>query len=153
MAFRQIFQHILRRGDGLSLAPAGRRWQMQIREEHLAKLLGRVDVETPPSQLEDLLAHAGQLEGKALRKPVQHAQIDAHPGLLHAKEHRRKLQIHRVNLLQTSLFHLGLQRRNQRPDRRRSRRQRSRRSLRVARRHVGQRLRRVRWIQRVREQH
>ena len=151
--FRQVFQHILRRGDGLSLATTGRCGQVQIRKQHLAKLLGRVDVEAPPSQLEDLLADAGHLYRKTPREPVQHAQIDAHPGLLHAEENRRKLQIHCVNLLQAALFNFGLQCGNERPNRRSPRRERGRRSLRVARRHVGQRLRGVRWIQRIREQH
>jgi hypothetical protein len=58
-----------------------------------------------------------------------------------------------INALHAGLFHLGLQRRNQRMNRRRARGQRGRRRLIVARRHIGQRLRGVRGIQRVREQH
>ena len=91
--FRKIFQHILRGGDGLAFAAAGRRGQAEMREEHLAKLLGRVDVEAAAGQLEDLLADALQLDGEALGKPVEDAEIDAHAGLLHAEENRRKRQV------------------------------------------------------------
>ena len=64
-----------------------------MRKKHLAKLLGRVDVEAPSGQLEDALADALKLDGEALRKSVEHAGVDAHAGLLHAEENRRKRQI------------------------------------------------------------
>ena len=153
MLLGQVFQHILRSGDSLALAAAGRRGQAQIGEEHLAELLGRVDVEAPPGQLEDALADALQLDGEALGEPVQHAQIDAHAGLLHAEEHRSKLQIHLRKRARRRPFPLPLERGNQRMNRGGARGQCGGRWLRVARSHVGQRLRGVRGIERIRKQH
>ena len=58
-----------------------------------------------------------------------------------------------VDALDAGLFDFGLQRRNQRANCRSARGERGRRRLRVARGHVGQRLRGVRGIERVGEQH
>ena len=65
MLFRQLLQHILRRGNGLALAPAGRRGQAEMHKKHFSKLLGRVDVESPSGQLKDPLSHPLQFHGKS----------------------------------------------------------------------------------------
>ncbi len=67
---RQLFQHILSGGNSLALPPAGRRGQTQMGKQHLAELLGRVDVEPPPRQLKDALAHPLKLEAESRRKAV-----------------------------------------------------------------------------------
>ena len=109
MLLRKIFQHILRGGDGLAFAAAGRGGQAQIGEEHFAELLGRVDVEAPSGQLEDALADALQLDGEALGEAVEHAEIDAHAGLLHAEEDRRERQVDLcVDARDAGLFDFGL---------------------------------------------
>ncbi len=77
-----------------------------------------------------------------------------HAGLLHAKQHRRERQIDLgIHARDVGLLNLFAQRRRKRMNRRSRRRQRRRRALAVARGHVGQRLRRVRGIQRIRKQH
>ncbi len=45
MLLRQLLQHILRRRDGLAFAATHRRRQPQMREQHHAQLLRRIDVE------------------------------------------------------------------------------------------------------------
>ena len=130
------------------------RGEAEIGEEHLAELLGRVDVEAPPRKLEDALAYAVQLHCEAFGEAVENAKIDAHAGLLHAVENRRERQVDlAVDALDACFFRLREQRGNQRMNGRRARGQRGRRGLPVARRHIGQRLRGVRRIQRVGEQH
>ena len=65
-----------------------------MREEHLAELLGGVDVEAAAGEREDLFADAIQLDGEALGKTIEDAEIDAHAGLLHAEEDRGQRQVH-----------------------------------------------------------
>jgi len=78
-------------------------------KEHLAELFRRVDIESPSRQLKDPLSHPLQLHGEAFGKSVEHSQIDAHAGLLHAEENRRKRQIDiRIDALDAGLFHLSL---------------------------------------------
>ena len=150
----QVLQHVLRGGNSLALAAARRRGQSQMRKQHLAKLLRRIDIEPPSGQRKDALAHALQLRREPLRQPVQHAQIDAHAGLLHAEQNRRQRQIDLlIHALHARLFRFIPQRRRQRMNRRRARRQRRRRGLSMARGHIGQRLRGVRGIERIGEQH
>ena len=61
MLLGEHLEHILRRGDGLGFAASRRGRQSQVREQHEAELLGRIDVETLAGQLEDSLADARQL--------------------------------------------------------------------------------------------
>jgi len=78
-------------------------------KEYLAKLLGGVDVEAASGKLEDVLADTLQLDGEALGESVEDAEIDAHAGLFHAEEHRRKRQVHLINAVDASLFNFRAQ--------------------------------------------
>ncbi len=66
MLFRKLLQHILSRGNRFAFAPARRSRQTQMSEEHLTKLLGRIDVKSPPRQFEDAFAHPLKLHTEAL---------------------------------------------------------------------------------------
>ena len=62
-------------------------------EQNLAELLGRVDVEAMPGELEDALADAFDLCAETFGKAVENGGVDADAGLLHAEEHGSEGQI------------------------------------------------------------
>ena len=92
MLRRQRLKHILRRGNSFALSAARGSRQSQVREQHHAKLLGRIDVESLSSQLEDALAYPLQFHAEPLRESIQHALVDAHASVFHAKQNRRQRQ-------------------------------------------------------------
>jgi hypothetical protein len=113
-----------------------------------------INIEAPSRKLEDAVAHARQFTTEPLRKPAQGSCVDAHARQLHAIEHGGKRQIDvGVDVQYGGLFGLFAQRGNERINGRGRRGQRIRRGLPTARGHVGQRLRGMRGIERVREQH
>jgi len=123
-------------------------------EEHDTELLGGIDVEALAGQLVDTLADAVQFGGKARRESGKDVLIDADAGLLHAIENgtQRKIDVGvdagDVGFVGVIAKHGGKGLRNGRGGG-----QRRRRCVTIARRHVGERLRRIGWIQRVRKQH
>ena len=120
----------------------------------VTELLGRVDIEPLPGKLENALAHPVHLHGKSLRQAIEHAGIDAYAGTFHAEQDGREGQVDfGVNTLQIGSFHFRAQRRDQRINGGRGGGQLGRRSLAIPRRHVGKRLRCMRGIERIREQH
>ncbi len=89
-------------------------------EEHHAKLLGRIDVEPLPGQLEDALADARQLATESRPKGRSSAaRVDADAGLLHAIEHGRQRQVDLgIHARDAGLLDLLAQRGNERMNRR-----------------------------------
>ncbi len=75
---RQLFQHVLRRRHHLALAILHRLRQIHLVEQHIAQLLRRIDVESMPRLLENLLAHPLHLRRQRSRHQVQHSRVDAH---------------------------------------------------------------------------
>ena len=61
MRLGEFFQHIDRGGDRLALAVLHRLGQVQLVEEHVAELLGRIDVEFDAGVLVDLARLRGDL--------------------------------------------------------------------------------------------
>jgi hypothetical protein len=83
----EVFEHVLRGGDDLALALLGRLGQVHLVEEHVAELLGRVDVEAVAGAGVDALGEVVDGDGEARGHLAQQIGVDADAGLLHAEEH------------------------------------------------------------------
>ena len=89
----EAFEHIDGGGDGLALAVLHGLGQVELVEEHVAELLGRVDVELGAALLPDV---AGLLAGvalEALRHFGEDFGVDLDAGGFHARQHGRHGEI------------------------------------------------------------
>ena len=95
-------QHIDGGRDGLALAVLHRLGQIQFVKEHVAKLLGRVDVELEARLVVDLARLGFDLVLQPLRHFRQHLAVELDAGLFHARQHRHQRQVDLVvNLAQS----------------------------------------------------
>ena len=90
----QLFQHILRGGDDLALAVLGGLGEKHPVEEHVAELLGRVEIEAMAGGGEDALGERVHLDGEAGGHGGEDSRVDADAGLLHAQEDGDEWEIH-----------------------------------------------------------
>ena len=65
MVLGQVFEDVLRGGDDLSLAVLQRLGEVHLVEQHVAELLGRVDVEAVAGAGVDTLGEVVNLHGDA----------------------------------------------------------------------------------------
>ena len=101
----QPLQHIHRGRNGLALAILDRLGQVQLVEQHVAQLLGRIDVELEARLVVDLARLGLDLALQPLRHFRQHIAIELDAGLFHARQHRHQRQIDLVvNLAQPGWF-------------------------------------------------
>ena len=84
--FGELFEDVLRGGDDLALAVLHRLGQEHLVEEHIAELLGGVDVEAMAGVGVDLLGEVVDLDGEARGHLAEELGVDADAGLLHAEE-------------------------------------------------------------------
>ena len=111
MAGGQLFQNIDRGRNHLAFAILYWLRKIQSVEQHITKLLGRIDIEFRPAALINFLGFGFDLGFQSLRHFAQSCPIDCHTGLLHAGEDRNQGQINFVIQLQEpSFFHFLAQR-------------------------------------------
>ena len=70
VGFGEIFQHILRGGNGLVFSAGSGGGKFEVCEEDFAKLFWRVDVEAATGKLEDVFADAVEFDGETLGEAV-----------------------------------------------------------------------------------
>jgi hypothetical protein len=90
---RQRIQHILRGGDGLAFAAAGRRGQAQVVKSTSPSCLGELMLKRRPASSKMRSPTRSSSIHEALGEAVEDAEIDAHAGLLHAEENRGERQV------------------------------------------------------------
>ncbi len=90
---RQLFEHI--HGGRNYFAPSVLHGLGQVHfvEQHIAQLLGRIDVEAMAGALENLFADPVHLHRQPVRHGGEDPPIDAHAGLFHAQQDRDQGQI------------------------------------------------------------
>ena len=90
----ELFKHVrIRRPAGFRLFAVR---QLQAFKEHLAELLGRVDVERPARFLVDMLLERFELRLHLAAEGREGVCIHAHAGVLHAREHGAEGKFHLV---------------------------------------------------------
>ena len=102
----ELFQHVGVGGPaGFGFLAVG---QLEILKEHLAQLLGGVDVEGSPGGVIDPLLQPADGAGKALTEVRQCLGVHQKAPLLHPGQHRAERQFHGViQLLHAQLLQLG----------------------------------------------
>jgi len=142
VGFGEVFQHILRGGDGFALAPAGRRGQARWVKSTSPSCLGELMLKRRPLSENICSPTRASSSAKRWERPSRTPRSMRTP----ACSMRRgpgKLQVHSVDALtpafSTSIFNAGTSARITAASR-----QEWWRGLRVARGYIGERLRRVR---------
>ena len=106
---RQLFEHIHGRGDYLAASVLDGLGQVHFVEQHVAQLLGRIDVEAMAGARKDLLAHPLHLYGQPLAHVGEHGTVDAHARLFHAQQDGNQRQVDvAIDLARTERFHVAL---------------------------------------------
>ena len=92
--FGELLQHVLRGGDDLALAVLGGFGEIHLVEEHVAELLGRVEIEAVAGGGEDALGEGVHLDGEAGGHGGEDRGVDADARLLHAQEDGDEREVH-----------------------------------------------------------
>ena len=102
----ELFQHVGVGGPaGFGFLAVG---QLEILEEHLAQLLGGVDVEGSPGGVIDPLLQPADGAGEALAEVRQRLGVHQKAPLLHPGQYRAERQLYgMIQLLHTQLLQLG----------------------------------------------
>ena len=102
----ELFKHVrVRRPAGFRLLAVR---QLQAFKEHLAELLGRVDVERPARFLVDVLLERFELRLHFAAEGCEGICVHAHAGVLHAREHGAEGKLHLVvEFVQLALLKFG----------------------------------------------
>ncbi len=90
----EFFEDVLRGGDDLALAVLAWLGEKHFVEEHVAKLLGRVEIEAVAGLLEYLFGEGVHFDGEARGHGGEDSRVDADAGLLHAQEDRDEREVH-----------------------------------------------------------
>ena len=93
---RQLLEHVLRRRRRLRGAGALERRQLQLHEQHVAELLGRVDVEALAGDPVDALGALVELGFEARGLAGEDAGVDADAGPLERDEHGDQRPLERL---------------------------------------------------------
>ena len=96
----QAFEHVHGGGDSFPFAVFHRLGQVELVEQNVAKLLGRVDVEFLSGKLVDLPRHRLAIAIQPLGHGGQHVAINLHAGIFHARQHGHQRKINFVVQLQ-----------------------------------------------------
>ena len=106
----QTLQHIDRGRDRLALAVLDGLGQVQPVEEHVAQLLGRIDVELEVAPGVNLARLHADVVVQPPRHVGKHVAVELDAGFFHARQHRHQRQINLVvNLAQVGLVDLVTQ--------------------------------------------
>jgi len=90
----EFFEDILRGGDDLALAVLGGLGEKHPVEEHVAELLGRVEIEAMAGGGEDALGEGVHLDGETRGHGGEDRRVDADAGLLHAQKDGDEREVH-----------------------------------------------------------
>ncbi len=90
----EFFEDVLRGGDDLALAVLRGLGKKHPVEEHVAELLGRVEIEAMARAGEDALGEGVHLDGEARGHGGEDSRIDADARLFHAQEDGDEREIH-----------------------------------------------------------
>ena len=93
---RQLLEHVLRRRRRLRRAGALQRRQLQLHEQHVAELLGRVDVEALAGDPVDALGALVELGFEARGLAGEDAGVDADAGAFEGDEHGDQRPLERL---------------------------------------------------------